>query len=759
MQATTPRTGRSRTARLVAPALLALAGLCVAALPGGARAQAGAQCSALAPGGPACGAEPIGSADAADADRFVANPIDVVTGNKYQRREDYRAFGSRLAFSRHYNTGAVHADLGLGRGWRHDYDVSLARAGDTTVRLYQSDGRAIDFEAVGTDAALEAGISAEALSTGAVPHLPANAGDGYLLFDGRGSWHLPDGRALGFSGRYLVSVEWPDGDRLALGYRDGRLARVADRHGRAIELEYTPGRIGLDGWDPATGVTLPGHLERVVLPNGEALEYRYDNLKNLVRVDHAGETIERLGYGDRRHPNHLTELSSVDGEDKRWHYDVEGRGDGYADGLGSVLMLEHLPGTADSSGERAGRTLVKRLDGAWLDYRWRESADGSSAIEAVIEHGCATCAGVPRLMERRRRGGAGNASVDAAAGQVIEGLTVESLGTDAAVVSVGEGADRFAVRFDRRARPVVVEPLAPADGGAVSDAVAVNEVVRALHETGTVDGSGAAYRVRRKASCPPPLFRTCDELDHDRQLLELSGCAYDDYGDPCDAAKDGWKELSFYDVGLDYKHVFEGNYRARIFRNDATGELVVAFRGSDDGPDWVEDIIQMNGKATRSYELAQDLAEKLEDNGYGDVTYTGHSLGGGLATTAALASENEATVFNAAALSVDTAEELNVPLTHANRDILNVTVDGDFVTEGQDAPRRTNPPYRQTERAEDSHPARYHSNPAPGRRYPIPPPPPGSPSLNVWYPAPIRNHVMGTLKDALDDVILQQCGP
>ena len=758
MQATTPRTGRSRTARLVAPALLALAGLCAAAMPDGARAQAAAQCSALAPGGPACGAEPIGSAGTADADRFVANPIDVVTGNKYQRREDYRAFGSRLAFSRHYNTGAVHADLGLGRGWRHDYDVSLARAGDTTVRLYQSDGRAIDFEAVGTDAALEAGIPAEALSTGAVPHLPANAGDGYLLFDGRGSWRLPDGRALGFAGRYLVSVEWPDGDRLALGYEGGRLARVADRHGRAIELEYTPGRIGLDGWEPATGTTLPGHLERVVLPNGEALEYRYDNRKNLVRVDHAGETVERLGYGDRRHPNHLTELSSADGENKRWHYDAEGRGDGYADGLGSVLMLEHLPGTADSSGERPGRTLVKRLDGAWLDYRWREGVDGSSSIEAVIEHGCATCAGVPRPMERRRRGGADDASADAAAGTVIEGLTVESLGTDAAVVSVGEGADRFAVRFDRRARPVVVEPLAPTDGGAVSDAVAVNEVVRALHEAGTVDGSGAAYRTRRKASCPPPLFRTCEELARDREMLVMSDCAYAPEGTPCPKLGLEWEERTAKDLGVDDDLMHFRNYDARAWRNNTTGEVVVAFRGSDDPTDWVEDARQFNGDETRSYRRAQNLSDALTKQNV-DVAYTGHSLGGGLATTAALNSGSEAVVFNAAALHPDTADELGVPLGRANQDVLGIYVEGDFVTVNQDRTWRENPPWMRSDGDRDG-PGRVVSNPAPGRRYPLPPPPPGSPNTSAW-PAHrnIKHHMRPALFESLDNAISNQCGP
>ena len=283
------------------------------AVPERSGAQSVPHCSAFAAGGPACDAAPIGSTPGGDAERFVANPIDVVTGNKYQYREDYRAFGSRLAFSRHYNTAQTDADVGLGRGWRHDYAVSLARAGDTTVRLYQSDGRQVDFEAVGVDAALEAGVSTEALSTGATAHLPRDASDGYLLLGDGALWRLPDGRELEFEGRYLVAVSWPDGDRLELGYRGGRLARVTDRHGRSLRLEYTPGAMGLDKWDSRASVSLPGHLERVVLPNGEALEYRYDNRRNLVRVDDGTGPIERLAYADESWPNHLTGLDAEDG--------------------------------------------------------------------------------------------------------------------------------------------------------------------------------------------------------------------------------------------------------------------------------------------------------------------------------------------------------------------------------------------------------------------------------------------------------------
>ena len=622
-------------------------------------------CSAFAAGGPACGVEPIGSTGGTtDASRFVANPIDVVTGNKYQHRLDYRAFGSRLAFSRHYNTAQTDVDLGLGRGWRHDYDVSLARIDETGLRVFQSDGRQIDFELAGVDAALEAGVDADALATGAAPYLPADLADGLVLLGDDATWSMADGRELRFRGRYLVGVSWPDGDRLALRYdRAGRLGSVTDRHDRTVRLRYTPGRAGLDGWDPATDVTLPGHLERIELPNGEALEYRYDNRRNLVRVDHAGRTIERLTYTDPDLPNHLTGLDA-DGESKRWHYDGDGRGDGYVDGFGSALMLEYLPEPADSSGVRVGRTLVKRRDGAYLDYRWSMDAGGRGEVTAVIEHGCATCAGVPRPTTRSR----GPADDDPAArdDSPIAGLTIESLGADTATVSADGLSGPVSVGFDRRGRPVRVDsPSTQTDGDAV------REAVRLLDGVGTVDAAGVAYATRKKANCPPPVFRTCDELVHDQQMAILSVCVYE--APPCGGADIGdWEVVPYDQLGIhplqesDFVQTNrageEVGMYARPYRNKVTGELVVAFRGTE--PEW-RDIATdgrqfFNGESDQ-YDRAQKLSEAINRSVLGPVTYTGHSLGGGLATTAAASARQQSITFNPAALTPETARNLHIP--------------------------------------------------------------------------------------------------
>lgn len=101
-------------------------------------------------------------------------------------------------------------------------------------------------------------------------------------------------------------------------------------------------------------------------------------------------------------------------------------------------------------------------------------------------------------------------------------------------------------------------------------------------------------------------------------------------------------------------------FRASIYRNDA-GQVVVAFAGTDPSemPDIGADAAQAFGLETTQYNKAVDLAKKAEVAfGDGNVVFTGHSLGGGLASTAALAVDATAVTFNSAAPSNDTLRDL-----------------------------------------------------------------------------------------------------
>ena len=99
------------------------------------------------------------------------------------------------------------------------------------------------------------------------------------------------------------------------------------------------------------------------------------------------------------------------------------------------------------------------------------------------------------------------------------------------------------------------------------------------------------------------------------------------------------------------------SFRARVY---ATGEgentrYVVAFRGSSSGEDWKNNFQQAAGAGSESYSKALAIGERLARSD-ASVTVTGHSLGGGLAAAAAIASGREADTFNAAGLSGKTID-------------------------------------------------------------------------------------------------------
>jgi len=101
-------------------------------------------------------------------------------------------------------------------------------------------------------------------------------------------------------------------------------------------------------------------------------------------------------------------------------------------------------------------------------------------------------------------------------------------------------------------------------------------------------------------------------------------------------------------------------FRASIYQN-ADGQVVVAYAGTDPSemPDIGADAAQAFGLETAQYNKAVDLAKKAEIAfGDGNVIFTGHSLGGGLASTAALSVGATAVTFNAAGPSNDTLRDL-----------------------------------------------------------------------------------------------------
>jgi hypothetical protein len=129
-------------------------------------------------------------------------------------------------------------------------------------------------------------------------------------------------------------------------------------------------------------------------------------------------------------------------------------------------------------------------------------------------------------------------------------------------------------------------------------------------------------------------------MDERRKLEEFSY----KYG----GAPDGWERLD--DI------VGPEGFHAVVFRNPTTGEVVVAFRGSQ-GPgadfdmrDWSQDLVNEAGASTAQGEFAILVAKEMQAEYGSHLSFTGHSLGGSLAAMASIATGAEATTFNAAGI-------------------------------------------------------------------------------------------------------------
>lgn len=118
---------------------------------------------------------------------------------------------------------------------------------------------------------------------------------------------------------------------------------------------------------------------------------------------------------------------------------------------------------------------------------------------------------------------------------------------------------------------------------------------------------------------------------------------------------EGYEEVDPGELGIDPALLSEDHgMQAEIYRTP-DGGYVVAYRGSDEGIDWVTNGRQGLGFEDPQYEQAMQLASAVHEASGGEVTFTGHSLGGGLAAAAAMATGQPAVTFDAAGVHETTA--------------------------------------------------------------------------------------------------------
>lgn len=722
--------------------------------------------------------------------RHVGNPIDVVTGSKQQREMDYQAVGSALHFSRYYHSAQTDAHWSLGRGWRHSYMVKLYNVGLKRWRLQQADGRWIDFS-----------LSEQNDDTSLF--IASLEKDGYLIKndsvvnEGRVKWRLPDGRTFYFQGSYLTRIEYPEGNGLALFYKNKKLVSVTDEQGRKLVLEYTPNESGLPDYTQSQAGIFKGQLRALILPSGQRVVYRYDRHRNLVQANYQEKHLEKnqdnnsahssdyshvnSSYGGHEnqygqsiqydylnsdYPHHLSSIisTSVGHTKKRaWDYDAFGRVVQFRHGLnGKSLSLSYDDDVA-ADHNSDGLTTVEYGDGRQEHYHW-DSATGSPAVSAVIFQDCVDCqqvrlqpaidkpqSGAQALLNERRLSdatsvGYGSLTQSVGGAQVgafptfdqlnplpqsldqtteinVDGLTrsfvlkssrlgqVDDISVGS--TSLSELKDKWTQGNIERcdAQPLLRRSdIFPAPlKGCLEDLIYLIELVDhieqlnldhnlrrsnpqspieskdrgkledrgKLKERGEIEDRSAPTN-RSAVSCFTNPFLSCSALERDFQLAQLASCAYATLIATCG---DGWQVITPSSIGLNDSIFNHDSFAATLFYNANNNEYILSFRGSDNLGDWKDNFLQSSGAATSQYKRAVALAKQLSQSLPGvSLGFTGHSLGGGLATAAALTINAEATVFNPAALHPDTAVKLGLDYTKAEKLVKVTTVDGDLLT-------------------------------------------------------------------------------
>ncbi len=211
----------------------------------------------------------------------IGNPVNVVTGNKFQSETDIRGLsGTPLEFTRFYNS----QDSGtgsLGRGWRHSYEATITftkegKGKDAVdyAHLKRPDGRQITLMDSG------AGWRAD-------PDIP------FSLRRHRGKWELRGAND---------EVETYDGK--------GILLSITDVRGNTQTLDYDNRK----------------RLSQVVSTSGEQLLFSYDTDNRLVQVEHRaatpapGDTASRVWAYNFKGEN-LTAVTLPDQSERLYHYE------------------------------------------------------------------------------------------------------------------------------------------------------------------------------------------------------------------------------------------------------------------------------------------------------------------------------------------------------------------------------------------------------------------------------------------------------
>ena len=116
----------------------------------------------------------------------------------------------------------------------------------------------------------------------------------------------------------------------------------------------------------------------------------------------------------------------------------------------------------------------------------------------------------------------------------------------------------------------------------------------------------------------------------------------------------GWVVSSFEtEITKNYTKWYQNGLQSQIYERTIDGktEYAYVFAGTNSIEDGLEDIAQVFGVAPQYYTAISNARTLSEELGTRELTFIGHSLGGGEAAAASMATQRAAITFNPAAVS------------------------------------------------------------------------------------------------------------
>ncbi|MBQ6828642.1 MAG: RHS repeat protein, partial [Thermoguttaceae bacterium] len=250
---------------------------------------------------------------------------------------------SSLTFERVYlgDLSKRFLDSPLGRGWRHNWDYALRSNDDGTVYVDTPSGATRAFQPSRRGAA------------GTILTSTGTDDQGVLLRASDGTFELTE----------------LDGTK-ALFDADGRLTRIVDANGNAVDLTYDGAGLltrVADGWGHSLTLRYSAkRLVAVVDSNGDETTFERDGAYLTKATGPTGRSVS-YRYGDSGGAlNALSEIEFADGTTRRFEYDATGRRVGVVNSDGSASRIEWIDATSYKvfDGDVCQGTVYLNDDGA-----------------------------------------------------------------------------------------------------------------------------------------------------------------------------------------------------------------------------------------------------------------------------------------------------------------------------------------------------------------------------------------------------------